>query len=66
MQELDGARDLTVAADVPRLLEGAQVVVDDRSGADVAGFLDLTDAGRVVVLIDERADEFEDPLLLPG
>src|SRR3989304_3806821 len=64
LQELDGARDLAVTPDVALLLQDAQVVVHHRGGADVAGLLDLADARRVVVLVDEPLDEPEDPPLL--
>ena len=47
--ELDGARDLTVAADVAEALQRLEVVVDDGGGADAAAVLDVADAGRVVV-----------------
>src|SRR5690606_9925991 len=66
VQQLDGARDLAVAADEAALLEALEVVVHDRGGRDVAARLNVTDRRRVVVIRNECLEELEDRLLLLG
>ena len=61
--ELDGAGDVGVAADVAVALEQAEVVVDDRGGADAAGELDLANGRHVAAIGVVLAQEVEDLLL---
>ena len=57
------ARDLAITFDMAALLQLVEVVIDDRRGGNAAGFADLTDGRRVLVLALVLLNELQDALV---
>ena len=63
VRQLDSAGHARLPAEVALTVQDLEVVVDHRSGADLAARLDVPDGRWVVVVVQEVADELQYSLL---